>query len=452
MSGLRDAIREMSATGRRTSLIPTSRLAAVVATLPVAKNTPSESPEDLGALQARLAERYDSVRIDGLSLKEFRELPLGFWHGPAPLDRHGSLHAHFLDRLRFERFESVMRRLVNAFLERYPLDAPTFAATASFIDAELAGYRSAYHLLGSEWRAFSGSGGAKRLGAEVLKSGTGALEQVGLPEHLWTFRFVEEVFRDACRQLKTSDAVQTGHLRLFAERPNTSREQALRFPGSKAELFEGLLGPWRDKPPPPDSPAKQAIMAIIDRVAGDPRTSSSNWVGISDTLKRVYLRWLAAASLKQFLDIVEGSLRGSVDGARMWPDRRRFWTAWFQTGLIDEAWVAFGPAAFDDARQVSARDKTFGSNYAKVEPAPTGYHSALMMKIGDHTAVEWSHSGRCWIWPNSTSAPKVGARAYRYDELRHAPIDVVHREGWQHRINDELRKLTGHSLRPKEWS
>jgi hypothetical protein len=453
MMGFRDAIGEFGRAGRRVvPVLAPSRLAAIVNALPVPQSHTVHSTEELGDLQSRLAQRYDSVRIEGLSLREFREIPSAFWHGPRPLDEHGSLFSHFLSRLRYDRRKSAMRGFVDAFLSRYPLGSPTFSGAAEFIAGEISHFESRYLALATEWQAFAGTTGAQKLGAEVLTAGPTVLERVGMSEHLWTFQFVEEVFRDACRQLDPTKVEQLENVRAFAERPAVSRAEALRFPGSRGVLFEGLLGRWRDKPPPPESAAKRALMAFIDRIAGDPRGSASEWTGVDDALKKIYLRWLASASLKQFLDIVERSLRGSADGSRMWPDRRRFWTAWFQMGHIDEAWVAFGPSAYDDARRASARDASFGTNYAKVEASRSGYHSALIMKIGDHTVVEWSHSGKCWIWPDSKKAPRIGAKRYHDNELREAPLEFVHREGWQHQVNVQIRKLTGLRLRTSDWT
>lgn len=453
MTGFRDAISELGRTPRRAVLaLAPSRLAKIVNELPIPQSQAMRPTEELKEVQDRLAQKYDSVGIEGLSLRELREIPSAFWHGPRPLDEHGNLFSHFLRRLNLERRKSVMRGFVDAFLSRYPLGSSTFSSAADFIADEISHFESRYLLLAKEWQVFSGTAGAKKLGAEVLKVGPTVLERAGIPEHLWTFRFVEEVFRDACRQLDPTKVEQLENLQMFAERSAASRVEALRFPGSRGVLFEGLLGHWRNKPPPPDSAAKRALMAFIDRIAGDPRASGSNWTGVDDALKKIYLRWLASASLKQFLDIVERSLRGSADGSRMWPDRRRFWTAWFQTGHIDEAWVAFGPSAYDDARRASMRDASFGTNYARVEASRSGYHSALIMKIGDHTVVEWSHSGKCWMWPDSKRAPRIGAKKYHDNELREAPLEFVHREGWQHQVNEQIRKLTGLRLRTSDWT
>ncbi len=430
-------------TKRWSSFAPPTRLQSIVARLPEAAAQKVSTPEETAALQARLASRYDAVGVSSLSFREFRDLPTGFWLAPQPLDEHGKLFADFLERIKTTRSKNGMRRLVHAFLDRYPDKSKSRSKAREFIAAELPAFPSKFVDLEREWQVFSETGGVKRLAAAVLKDGTVVLERVGLPENLWTFRFVEEVFRQACKLLKPADADQVGHLSRFAVRLGAKRLEALRFPGSKGELLEGLLGKWRDKPPPPDSPAKRAIMALIDTTFGDPRTFRAAWKGIDEGLQRTYLKWLAIASLKQFFDIVDRSMRATEDGRRMWPARRRYWTAWFDSGAIDEAWVAFGPTAYDDARQASAKDPTFGRSYAKVEPAKGGYHSALIMKFGDHTVVDWSYMGRCGIWPKSNGAAKIGSSQYHHEDLSGAPISVVHREGWQQRISVELQQLTG---------
>lgn len=438
-------------TRRWTGFAPPMRLQAVLAQLPEARAPKVSTPEETAQLQARLANSYDAVGMSGLTFREFRDLPSGFWLAPQPLDEHGKLFADFLERIKTTRSKNGMRRLVHAFLDRYPEKSKTLAKAREFIGAELPTFPSRFQELEKEWHAFSEAGGVKRLASAVLKDGLVVLERAGLPENLWTFRFVEEVFRQACRLLKPTDAEQVQNLARFGARAGVKRADALRFPESKAELLEGLLGKWRDKPPPPDSEAKRAIMALIDATLGDPRTFRAAWGGVDLDHQQTYLKWLAAASLKQFLDIVERSMRGTEDGKRMWPARRRYWTAWFDAGVVvDEAWVAFGPNAFEDARDVSKKDASFGWNYGKVVPSRSGYHSALIMRMGDHTLVEWSHSGRCWIWPRSKGAPKIGVSQYHYEELSDAPISVVHREGWQLRINEEIQKLTGRRPPPKQ--
>ena len=430
-------------TRRWASFAPPMRLQALLVQLPEARAPRVSTPEETAQLQARLAKSYDAVGMSGLSFREFRDLPSGFWLAPQPLDEHAKLFADFLERIKTTRSKNGMRRLVHAFLDRYPEKSKTVAKAREFIGAELPTFPSRFQELEKEWRAFSEAGGLKRLASAVLKDGLVVLERAGLPENLWTFRFVEEVFRQACRLLKPTDADQVQNLTRFAARGGVKRADALRFPGSKGELLEGLLGKWRDKPPPPDSEAKRAIMALIEATLGDPRTFRAAWNGIDDGLQRTYLRWLAVASLKQFFDIVERSMLGTEDGKRMWPARRRYWTAWFDSGAIDEAWVAFGPAAYSDAREASAKDPTFGRSYAKVEPGKGGYHSALIMKFGDHTVVDWSYNGKCGIWPRSKGAPVIGVGIYSVDDLSGAPDDVTHIGAWEDRLNEKLLKLTG---------
>jgi len=200
-------------------------------------------------------------------------------------------------------------------------------------------------------------------------------------------------------------------------------------------------------------------MDAVERVAGDPRINQQGWVGVDDADKATYLRWLAAASLKQFLDIVGESLKKDPDGARMWPQRRRYWTAWFDTGKIDEAWVAFGRGAQEVARRLSQTDASLRRGHAKLEKAAIRDQSALIMKLGDLTIVEWSHSGKCWIWSAGESPrPSLRRSGYDADELRGASVGIIHHpdgqrtyRGWQHEISEEVRKRTGFQLPEAAW-
>jgi hypothetical protein len=453
MTGLLEAIREIDT--RRRSIQPalTSRLAAVVAEIPGGGPEIIATPEEIGALQARLLALFKRMGMAGLSVSEFRCIPEGLWHGPKPLDKEGEFYRQFLERLRSERRRSVLRRLINAFLSRYPRGAETFSSAADLITAEIVHSRSPYLSLANDWNAFDKQDGTSALAAEILSRGPVVLEVAGLSEDRWTFHFVEAVFRDACLRLDPKDIEKLGHLQSLAVRPTGARSERLRYPDSRGVLFEALLGRWRGKPPPPDSPEKRTLIAFIDAFAGDPRSFPSEWTGVDEQLKKTYLRWLASASLKQFFDIVEHSLRNQEDNIRnMWKKRRCFWQAWVDRGHVDEAWVAFGPSAFDDARRTSKRDPSFGSNYAKVEQSRSPYHSALIMKFGDHKVVEWSHNGRCWIWPEGKGAPDTGKSTYWDDELREAPNSVVHREGWQTRVNEQIFELTKKRLRKSDWS
>ena len=273
MSALQEATRLLG--GRWRAVAAPTQLQMAVARLSSERSLLATAPEDTAALQKRLAARFNSDGIVGFSFKEFRDLPSGFWLAPQPLDMHAELFAHFLIRLKATRSKNVMRRFVHAFLDRYPDKSKTFAKAREFIGAELPFFATKFVELEREWQTFSESGGVKRLADAVLKDGAQVLERAGLPDHLWTFRFVEEVFRQACRALKPTDVDQVARLSHFAIRPGVKRLDALRFPGSKVELVEGLLGKWRRKPPPPDSREGESVQRRQPPRAGEPTADVS---------------------------------------------------------------------------------------------------------------------------------------------------------------------------------
>lgn len=451
MTQFRAAVREIGQRRRYMRPALTCYLAEEVSAIPGFDGEVTTTPEDLGSLQRRLLDSYKRKGLSGFSLSELRSIPEGLWHGPQPLDEVGSFFDEFVERLRNERRTSVVRRFIEAFLSRYPLGARTFSHAADLISSEIVQSGSRYLELSRSWRGFDKSDGTSRLATEFLARGPVVLEDAGLSEERWSFQFVEAVFCEICRRLDPFSFDELGYLQALAARSSGPRSEIQRYPASRGILMEALLGRFISKSPP-TSRQKKAIMDLIDRVAGDPRSFPDQWIGVDDALKKTYLRWLASASLRQFFDIVERSLSTHENGLRMWPERRRFWTAWVDRGHVEEAWVAFGPSALQVAQRATRDDPSFGSSYGKVEPYRTSFHSALIMKFGDHIVVEWSHTGRCWIWPDGKGAPATGDSTYPADELREAPIGVVHSEGWQGRINEHIYALTKKRLPPSQLS
>jgi hypothetical protein len=92
-----------------------------------------------------------------------------------------------------------------------------------------------------------------------------------------------------------------------------------------------------------------------------------------------------------------------------------------------------------------------------VEPG----HAVLLMKIGSLTICDWSHNGRCIIWPKGhESAPKLYNREYGSGDL--APPDepaggtfVVHqgsdRYSWQRKISSFIRDKIGTSVSDRDF-
>jgi hypothetical protein len=89
----------------------------------------------------------------------------------------------------------------------------------------------------------------------------------------------------------------------------------------------------------------------------------------------------------------------------MWAPRRDFWLALFEEGRISEAWVAFGSAAREYARNNLMRsgatdiNKRFGRQQDR-----GGNTSLLIMKIGNKTVVDGCHSYKTHIFSRDEDA------------------------------------------------
>lgn len=87
------------------------------------------------------------------------------------------------------------------------------------------------------------------------------------------------------------------------------------------------------------------------------------------------------------------------------------------------------------------------TGYASLKP---GYnvkknHSAIIMRIGQLTITEWSHSGsfRAWL-PDAKRCPELYKSVYsRSDLVENATFERTHQGGWQSRFADLIDDQTG---------
>ena len=231
-----------------------------------------------------------------------------------------------------------------------------------------------------------------------------------------------------------------------------------RFEAQSHLVADALLLPFTDRSVPAEE-LKNTIMTRLLHLLGDPRLRPETWRQVHDGARNLILTWLAGEAIEAFLRVLDET---AVD--QHWRYRRAFWTAHFDEGHIQEAWVAFGQHASWLAERAEHIQKgRYGELYQGLAE-----HSVLLMKIGRVTIAEWSHNGCCWIWaPGDLSAPRLYKRGYGKHELtgpntNYVRSDADHREHgrrpvtpvgfwhvgsenlrWQHRVRDEIRRLTG---------
>ena len=171
---------------------------------------------------------------------------------------------------------------------------------------------------------------------------------------------------------------------------------------------------------------------LIDNNFEDPRIGESTWPTISeylggDTTRQVCIetvkKWHIFQSIRLFFKIIEEVVEDGND--HQFPQRRDFWIDYFNRGLVSDAWVVLAKKGAEEA----ARYRKQGDHdFAKLSWASlTGAkpdQCVLLMKIGNITVVEWSHSGACRVWKkDDNNAPKFSSKHYTGSELRATVFD-----------------------------
>lgn len=210
----------------------------------------------------------------------------------------------------------------------------------------------------------------------------------------------------------------------------------------RRRIAESLLSPFL---------YRQAVPKIRERLQpfflqhfGDPRLRSGkhNWIGISDKVRRVLIRWLIERALDEFLALIKDT---ALD--RHWRYREAFWRAFLNQDLIDDIWFVLGSRAKRQLQRIrNHRGET--ETIADLRGAGSD-QSVLLLRMQYVTIAEWSHNGSCRFWRDGNdAAPKLYERAYhRLDLMDAADFTQAHHGSpqgrWQGQIAHWLREKAG---------
>ncbi len=238
-------------------------------------------------------------------------------------------------------------------------------------------------------------------------------------------------------QLRTGQATSEWLERAFEWIAPSGR---LRFGYQRIRTAEALLSPFLHQSPEP--PVQHALQEILLRAIGHPGPAREQWQGVSLELRAVLSRWLVGRSLDDFFHVLDKTAE-----EHHWRYRRAFWSAYLERGAISDAWVVLGPAA----RQIVRRDLKEVQNDAGTLLAgdgAQGNHSVLLLRIGNLTIAEWSHSGKCRIWiAGNRASPRLYEAQYGRRQLMDGcDWDKAHmgsEEGrWQSQIAQQIERHT----------
>lgn len=417
--------------------------------------------EPTESLQRRVAELITNVETSELSRRDLRESCRTYLHPPLAPGRNVEVGPKICAQVARLQRRSAFFALLDAYLDGFDADDEAIVALADWLKAAQKKWpwreTDPWPARIREFQLLTPGKAPSRLAQAVLESDENLrsiLDRAGLTtEGRRLGGLGAASFAAACqtvRRLKgTASLSYQDRLLVWS-----GEDGPLPYPKSWPEFAGALFEPWQTTEP--DRAHKARIMDRAMAHAGDPRINRPRWRPVEEAAGEAFsviLRWLTQASVRQFFDIVSETMTDRPD---MWAERRKFWTRYLDADLISAAWVAFGSDGATRADRAASRtnDKSL-SMFGRLSSGAgrSSQHAALIMRIGDLTIAEWSHSGKYNIW---TRADKGHPTLFKHNtrrwpdyepaELMYAPISGAHMSGWQYRVAQIIRDHTG--LRP----
>ena len=154
------------------------------------------------------------------------------------------------------------------------------------------------------------------------------------------------------------------------------------FSAQRANLANALLLPFSQRDPSED--IHRRVQNYLLEILGDPRIDKAAWIGTDEAAIDVMIRWLAQATLEQFLKVVD-----RVAARQQWDYRRSFWGAYIERRVVTNSWVAFGSEGAQVARQLAkgTTDKML-LRFATLDGAGAN-QAVLLLQIGELVVADW---------------------------------------------------------------
>ena len=215
----------------------------------------------------------------------------------------------------------------------------------------------------------------------------------------------------------------------------------------------------------PSDPIFKNIIQLVENNYPDPSTKLEGWPSVIEELGGFNTRqecietvkkWRIFKSINFFFDIMEQIIDRA--SAHQFPDRKRFWLSYFNENRVTDAWIILSKLGQERLRYLrqTNREEYNSLRCAHLSGAASG-QCALLLKLGDLTVMEFSHSGKVRIWGDEESLkyqpPKLHRQYYHADDLRaNCPDSQMfthdHYGNWRGRVRNCINKL---SNRPSKW-
>jgi hypothetical protein len=409
---------------------------------------------DYAALIAKLQSVAKSRDISSLSLREMRLSASCLFDGEQRLADDARFLDVYLGALRSIRSRVAIKRLIHTYCTHFDEKHAGIRQIGTFLREAITNVPSNRQWLWPKrhqrYGLFNPMQAPSRLCEAALATATPRqeLESAGLGGSLLSSGLSSTVFLNALllveRRLSGTGREDVDRVIAWAK----SEEGGIHYSAHRGAIANTLLSPWANGDPEPT--VRGVIQRFLLECLGDPRIDRGAWLGARQTAREVIIRWLAQATLEQFLKVVD-----HVAERHQWDYRRAFWSAYIEKGFVSNAWVAFGSSGAQVARKIA---ETTADPLMKRFAALGGSgpdQAVLLLSIGDLIVADWSHNGRLRIWrKGNREAPEFSAPAYSAIELRKdSDFDTVHipADGWQSKAENYIRRYTGIKIAEHEY-
>jgi hypothetical protein len=409
---------------------------------------------DYDALVEKLRYAAKSRSISGLSLREMRLAASCLFDGEQRrLADDDVLLDQYLDALRSIGSRIAIKRLIHCYCVHFNPRHRGIQRIGAFLREAISSIEGRW-----EWRErqrsqmlFDPAQAPQRLTLLTIdsKNPREELEKVGLTGQLLVSGLSSCVFLNALKIIQKrleADANPEEVDRAVAWVQN--ERGGMYFSAHRGALANALLLPWTKKDP--DHACRQKLQSYLLDNWSDPRIDGGSWIGTDEAARDVLIRWLAQATLEQFLKVVD-----RVAAKHQWDYRRAFWNAYIEKRVVGNAWVAFGSEGTHVATGLAEETgDALMRRFATLGGAGAN-QAVLLLRIGDLVVADWSHNGRLRIWRRGNpKAPEFNMKSYVAMDLRaDCDFDTVHLppDGWQGKAEAYIRRNTGIRLIEAEY-
>jgi EH_Signature domain len=411
------------------------------------------APPDYAAVLAKVRATAARGSLSGLTLRDLRLTAACLFAGDKSAADDPVFLRWFLHAIRTHRSRLSTKRVILSYLLHFDPRRPAIRTIGTFLRETVGSFqpgpRWPWPALQHEYALFDPAEAPDRLANMALGSADprGRLATSGLKGQAAGGGLSSHVFLRALNlireRLASQPAVQdVDHAMSWVRGSDGTRY----YTAQRSDLANALLLPWTDRRPPDDVRTK--IQTSLLDTLSDPRIDGGAWLGTDDAARHVMIRWLAEATLEQFLKVVD-----RVAPKNQWEFRRAFWTAYIEKGLVANAWVAFGSAGAQVAARLGRSDGVM-RRFGKLSGAGTD-QAVLLLSIGDLIVADWSHNGRLRIWRRTNrDAPTFNLDSYAASSLRsRSDFDTVHipADGWQAKAETYIRRHTRIAMNESEY-